>query len=229
MQLNFRLLVTLISSSLLLVLSCKKDVNTFDLHYDYFDLRQGRYITYDVVEIRHDDGAINDHDTMIYQLKTLIGDTVIDNEGRIARKFLRYKRNNATEDWILSDIWTTIIVDRRAELVEENQRMVKMVFAPSISKVWDLNAYNPQNELECYYRDIHEEAIINGLSFDSTLVVEQEDFPSFVDYRRKYEVYANGIGLVYKYYKDLKIQNFDTLDVTSGDELFYKVTGYGFE
>jgi hypothetical protein len=229
MQANIRTLIALISFSFLFVLSCKKEINSVDFHYDYFDLRQGRYVTYDVIEIRHDDGAIIAHDTMVYQLKTLIGDTVIDNEGRIARKFLRYTRNSVSENWVLSDVWTTIIVDRRAELVEENQRMVKMVFAPTISKVWDLNAYNSQGELECYYRNIHDEAIINGLSFDSTLVVEQEDFPSFVDYRRKYEVYANGIGLVYKYYKDLKIQNFDTLDVTSGDELFYKVTGYGFE
>jgi hypothetical protein len=229
MQVNIRILISLVSFSILLVLSCKKESPAYDFHYDYFDLREGRFITYDVTEIRHDDGAVVAHDTMNYQLKTVIGDTIIDNEDRIARKYLRYKRNNSSENWVLSDVWTTIITDRRAELVEENQRMVKMVFAPTISKVWDLNAFNPNNELECYYRDIHEPALINGLSFDSILVVEQEDFPSFVDYRRKYEVYANGVGLVYKYYKDLTIQNFDTLNVVFGDELFYKVTGYGFE
>jgi hypothetical protein len=229
MQTRSRLIVFLSILLFLVVFSCKKEKTTVDFHFDYFDLREGRYITYDVVEIKHDDGAIVAHDTMVYQLKTLIGDTVIDNEGRIARKFLRYKRENSTESWILSDVWTAIISDRKAELVEENQRMVKLVFAPTINKTWDLNAYNQQSYLECYYRDIHDAASINGWNFDSILVVEQEDFPSFVDYRRKYEVYANGVGLVYKYYKDLKIQNFDTLNVVSGDELFYKVTGYGFE
>lgn len=229
MQAKFRILITLLSFVFLFALSCKKEKASVDFHFDYFDLRQGRYITYDVTEIKHDDGAIVAHDTMNYQLKTVIGDTVVDNEGRIARKFLRYKRNSPSDSWVLSDVWTAIITGRRAELVEENQRMVKMVFAPTISKVWDLNAYNPQNELECYYRDLHKQTTINGIQFDSVLVVEQEDFPSFVDYRRKYEVYANGVGLVYKHFKDLKIQNFDSLNVTSGNELFYKVTGYGFE
>jgi hypothetical protein len=229
MQARSRIFLIFFSLSILLVLSCKKEQVSIDLHYDYFGLNAGRFITYDVREIRHDSGAIIAHDTLNYQLKTVIGDTVIDNEKRIARKFLRYKRANSTQSWVLSDIWTTIIVDRRAELVEENQRVVKLVFAPTLSKVWDLNAFNQQTKLDCYYRNLHESSVINGISFDSVIVVEQEDFPSFVDYRRKYEVYANGVGLVYKYYKDLKIQNFDSLNVTNGKELFYKVTGYGFE
>jgi len=61
------------------------------------------------------------------------------------------------------------------------------------------------------------------------VVVEQEEFSSLVDHRRKYEVYAKGVGLIHKYYKDLEIQNFDTLNVKNGNEVFYYLTGYGFE
>jgi hypothetical protein len=50
-----------------------------------------------------------------------------------------------------------------------------------------------------------------------------------IDYRRKYEIYAKGIGLVHKYWKDIKISSFDTLNVTYGDEMFYTVIGYGFQ
>ena len=70
---------------------------------------------------------------------------------------------------------------------------------------------------------------VNGVSFDSTLVVEQEDFFSLIDYRRKYEVYANNVGLIQKYYKNLVINGFDTLNVKSGDELFYNCIGFGFQ
>ena len=209
--------------------ACKKDVVSPDFHYDYYDLREGRFIEYDVMEIRHDNGATIQHDTMRYQLKTVIGDTVIDNEGRIARKFYRYKRENTSQAWSLSDIWTTLITENRAELVEENQRKVKLVFIPTISKVWDLNSFNMEDPLECYYRNLHEPYGINGFDFDSTITVEQEDFITFVDYRRKFETYANGVGLVNKYYKHLTIQNFDTLNVKNGDELFYELIGYGFE
>ena len=40
----------------------------------------------------HDD-ASNIHDTTIYQLKTYIGQDYIDNQGRTAKEFKRFKRN----------------------------------------------------------------------------------------------------------------------------------------
>jgi len=59
--------------------------------------------------------------------------------------------------------------------------------------------------------------------------VEQEEFFSLIDYRRKYEVYAKNVGLISKFYKDLKISGFDTTNVQSGTELFYTFIGYGFQ
>lgn len=214
---------------IVLVEACKKDSIPVDFQYDYYDLTLGRYIEYDVVEITHDQDAAIKHDTSIYYLKTLIGDTVIDLEGRVANRFYRYKKANLTDNWVVSDLWTTLIKDRRAELVEENQRMVKLVFKPSKSKVWDHNAYNIEDEMECFYRDLNDPRVINGLSFDSTITVEQDSFISYIDYRRKYEVYAKGVGLVYKYSKDLKIDQFDTMNVKNGKEVFYKIRAYGIE
>lgn len=213
----------------MLLVSCKDDSNAPNFHYDYFDLTPGRYIDYDVVEINHDEDAAVSHDTLIYQLRTYIGDTVIDNAGRIARKFIRYKRNNSADSWMLSDVWTTIVDGNRAELVEENQRIVKLVFSPTLYKEWNSNAYNSFPETNYYYDQIHENKTIGIFNFDSTLVVEQEDFQSLVDHKRQFEVYAKGVGLVRKYYKDLTIANFDSLDVRKGKELFYSCIGYGIQ
>jgi hypothetical protein len=107
--------------SLSLLNACKKqDLPPTDMAYDYFDLTHGRYIIYDAVKITHD-AAQAVHDTNHYQMKTVIGDTIIDNEGRIANRYLRYFRNSELDPWVLQDTYTTIIEDRRAELVEENQ------------------------------------------------------------------------------------------------------------
>jgi len=211
------------------LLSCKKDEVTYDLHYGYFGLIPGRYIDYEVMEIRHDVDQSIPHDTSRYQLRTLVGDTIMDNEGSVARQFLRFKRNNASQDWVQTDIWTAVIADRRAELVEENQRMVKLVFEPSDNKEWNINAFNNFGELTAYYRDVHRKSVLGSVTFDSTLVVEQEEFFSLIDYRRKYEVYAKNVGLISKFYKDLKISGFDTTNVQSGTELFYTFIGYGFQ
>jgi hypothetical protein len=223
---RFILFLSLVPLSL--ISSCKKQEAAPDMAYDYFDLSHGRYIVYDAVKITHD-AAQALHDTVHYQMKTVIGDTIIDNEGRIANRYLRYFRNSELDAWTLQDIYTTIIENRRAELVEENQRVIKMVFAPTLSKSWNANAFNMLPSMDCYYRAIHKKANIGSLSFDSTLVVEQADFSSLIGHERKYEIYAKGVGMVYKYFKDLDIANFDTLNVKKGEELFLTINSYGFE
>jgi hypothetical protein len=222
-------LISLFVLFLLVIASCKKDSSAPQFHYEYFDLTHGRYIDYDVMEVAHDATLAVKHDTVRYQLRTLIGDTVIDNEGRVARKFIRFKRENTSFQWVQTDVWTAVIDQNRAELVEENQRVIKLVFAPTLSKEWNPNAFNMFEEMEAYYKDIHDERTVGGIYFDSTLVVELDTFISLIDYRRKYEVYAKGVGLVRKYWKDLTISNFDTLNVTSGYELFMEIFDYGIQ
>jgi hypothetical protein len=220
------LLIVLVLS----VFSCKKEQVALDFHYDYYDLTPGRYIDYSVLEIIHDENQLIEHDTLRYELRTLIGDTIIDDEGRIARKHLRFKRNNNSLPWVQTDVWTTIVVDNRAELVEENQRLIKLVFAPTASKQWNTNAFNMNPVLTVFYSDIHKSKTIGAFTFDSTLVVEiEENETNAIQYKRKYETYAKGIGLVSKYFKDLSIVNFDVTNIKSGNELFYTCIGFGVQ
>jgi len=223
-----RFVLFLSLASLALLNACKKQDAAPDMAYSYFDLTHGRYIIYDAVKISHD-AAQAVHDTLYYQMKTVIGDTIIDNEGRVANRYLRFFRNTELDPWVLQDIYTTIIENRRAELVVENQRLIKLVFAPTLSKSWNANAFNMLPTMDCYYRAINKKATIGALSFDSTLIVEQADFSSLIGHERKYEVYAKGIGMVYTYFKDLEIANFDTLNVKKGEELFLTINSYGIE
>lgn len=208
------------------LLSCKKSSPPI-FHFEYFGLNPGRYIIYDVVEVTHDQ-ALLQHDTVYYQLKTYWGPIYIDNEGREAREFHRYRRDSIGSAWTQVEIWTGIIDGIRAELVEENQRVVKLVFAPTYEKQWDANAYNIYGEMECYYTDIHEAYTSGSTSFDSTLIVEQEDYTNIIDTLRKYEVYAKNIGLIYKYSKDNNYQ-FGSTEVIKGNELYYTFYSAGFE
>jgi hypothetical protein len=227
--LNIRSIIFLGLSGLFLVgYACKKKTDVPEFQHAYFGLQKGRFVEYDVTQIRHD-AALNVHDTNHYQLRTLIGDTVIDNAGRVARNFFRYVRTNSAASWTLQDVWTSIIDGSRAELVEENQRVIKLVFIPTDLKEWNPNAFNMLGDMTSYYKDLHMTKSVNGMTFDSTLVVEQENYKTLIDYRRKKEMYAKGVGLVSKYYKDLRITGFDTLSPTHGEELFYTVTNYGLE
>lgn len=208
------------------IYACKKN-EAPKFHREYFGLQQGRYVIYDVIEINHDQ-ALAQHDTMFYQLKTCWGDTVIDNEGRIAREYHRYKRNAPSDSWGYLDLWTGIIDGIHAELVEENQRTIKLVFAPTLNKSWNGNTYNQLFDLDCYYEDIHDDATVNNINIDSTLIVEQVDYTTLIDTVRLYEMYAKNIGLIKKFYRNNTYQ-FSSSEVVNGYELYMDYVTTGFE
>lgn len=209
--------------------SCKKkEQEVFSSNQNYFGLEQGRFCIYDVYEINHDD-AINVHDTLHYQLKTWIDSIYIDNEGRTNHQFKRFVRENDSSSWSLIDIYTALVNGNNGELVEENQRKVKLVFPISANSSWNPNAYNNLGEESSTYSRVHQSLSLNGYNFDSTSTVLQKDFFSLVDYRRQWEIYASNVGLIYKMYKDLDIENFDTLNVVKGNELHYSLIEYGAE
>ena len=223
------------SFSFILVLtvlfSCGKGNSNVDLnsYESYFPMDFGTYVDYEVVEIQHDINAEITNDTVFYYLRTVIGDTITDNEGRLARKFVRKKRNELSDPWVISDVWTALVNDIRVEVTEENKRKVWLILPPLNSSFWDLNAFNVDEPIFCTYDGMHENSSINNISFDSVITVEQEDVLNLVSFRRKYEQYANNIGLVKRYYKDLNIFNFDTLNIQSGTELIYKCIDFGVE
>jgi hypothetical protein len=218
--------------SFFVLISCKRDNGGIpEFHYDYYPLEEGTFVVYEAMEVAHDIQALVASDTNRFYLKTVIGDTVVDNSGNEAFKFFRYAKENLEDDWVLQDVWTTRRHEQRIELVEENVRFVKLVFSPSKTKLWDVNAYNNNSKLEARYHPdlLHAPKIISTFSLDSTIQVEEQDFFSLVDHRRKYEIYAKDIGLVYKFYKDNSINNFDTLNIRIGREIHYKMIDFGVE
>lgn len=226
MKRNFKYLL-FTSAIVLSLISCKQE-DPPKFHFEYFGMEEGRYVIYNVTDIVHDE-ELEMHDTSYYQLKTVWEDIYIDNEGRQGREYHIYKRDNAASPWISVDVWHGVIDGIRAELVEENERKIKLVFAPTISKEWDANVYNSLDEQICYYRDVHSDTTMNGLSFDSTLVVEQAyDTPNLVETNRQYEMYGKYVGLIYKYYKVNQYEIFNPVPIF-GNELYMEAVESGFE
>lgn len=213
------------------VLACKKDPPNHAIiyGYEYFPTTIGAYKTYDVLEIFHDIALEPQHDTIRYQIKEVLAEFLIDNEGDTAQKIKRYFRESDTSAWILQDIWTQKRTASTAEVVNENGRGIKLVFAIAYDRFWNGNALNNDAEISCYYEDIYLPFTLNETLYDSTVRVEKENFISFIDYRRDYEIYARDIGMIKSVYKDLEIDNSDTLDIQKGPELFYTLIDFGIE
>ena len=214
---------------MLVLTACKKNQdNNIIYGYEYYPSDSGAYVSYNVVEILHDDLA-GVHDTDYYQIKEIIGEEDVDLEGEIFKKVYRYKRLSETLPWSLQDVWVMKKSNRSVELVEENQRKIKMAFSISYDQYWDCNALNEEDEVICYYRNIYQPLNLNNESFDSTVVVEQENDLNFIHYTRSFEVYAREIGKIQYYHKDFDINEGDTLQAIKGNELFYTVFEYGKE
>jgi hypothetical protein len=221
--------VSLLTVTLLVLLvsySCKKKDETFDMGYDYYPLNEGHYVVYSVREVYVDQDVLL-RDTFDYFVKTVIGQDITDNSGRTVKEFNRYYGPSANGPWTIHDVWTTINDGSRAELVEENNRTIKLVFAPSEDDEWNMNAYNTLDPLDCYYSNINGTYSLGSNTFSSTVTVEQEDFSSYIDSRRKYEVYAKGIGMVHKYYRDFIINNGNPNNLKKGNLLEMRLVSYG--
>jgi hypothetical protein len=206
------------------IVSCKKNDDDVELYLDYYPLEEGVFVEYDVTFIKHNPVS----DTFHYRLKTVIGDTIIDNSGRIARKFYRYIYDTLYEEYQIKDLWTTIIDNYKAELVVENQRKIKLVFAPTADKEWNVNAFNLDTALNAYYENIHDSYSFAGYDFEKTVkVVHEYAKPNLIQYKNKYEVYAKGIGLIELNYVDIEFENFQVDKPNDGTELYYKIINYG--
>ena len=75
-----------------------------------------------------------------------------------------------------------------------------------------------------FYDYYHEPATFNSLNFDSTISIIQIDENNYVEKMYGNEIYAAGIGLVYKERDELGKQNGV---VVKGLEYRMKIIGYG--
>ena len=225
-----QLLFLLLCISALTWYSCKKETVVLPaLSYDYFPIEEGRFIIYDVDSIYHSENDNNNDDSVYayhFQIKDKIDSTFIDLEGRANQIRLRYRRDNDTMQWELSDVWTQYLSSTSAYLTEDNIKYHKLSFPINSTASWNGNDSNTEEEEIYFYDYFHEGDVINSLSFDSTLSVIQIDENNYVETIFGNEKYAAGVGMIYKERNDLGKTNGQ---VVKGLEYRMVVVDYGIE
>ncbi len=71
---------------------------------------------------------------------------------------------------------------------------------------------------EYYYDSLYGSSSFIGNFFDSTVCVIQNLKNNLLEFEEAYEVYAKGVGLVYKKDIELKINMGNVLDINEGHE-----------
>lgn len=164
---------------------------------NYFPLKKGSFIIYEVTEINID-APSNYYDTVNYFLKEYVEDTFTDAQGDVAYRIERYHKTDPDKDWKILNVWSSKIVDNMAQKTEENLRFVKIRFPVKNDLSWNGNLFNEKDEKKYRITELNIPKNINNQQFDSCLTVTHDNSLSLISKDLAYEVYAYNIGLVYK-------------------------------
>jgi len=194
-----------VAVSATLLTACKDDVATpQDLGLDFFPLRLGHWVEYQVDSMWRDD-VLNIQDSVSYRLLERIEEVYTDGGGRTTHKILRYVPD-ANGNWEVRDVWTAFRDQRYAEMTEENKRRLKLSFPVREARTWDINVYNTDRLLEVAYREVDQPWSSDSLSLDKSVLVRNVLGPNAVEKRNFEERYVRNVGMVEKYWEETNTQ-----------------------
>lgn len=210
----------------LILFSCTRDSDLApaDMGYNFYPNEPGDYILYQVDSTRYDDFF----DTVIttqFLLKEVYDSWFTDSQGRNCLRIERWVKMSDTTDWFLRDVWYSCMTASRLERLEENVRFTRLVFPVERNSEWNGNAFNMYDEQMYEYDQIDEPAMFGSLMFDSTVTVIQEISSNLIEDKNQIEVYARGVGLIYKKFKDVE-KDFVTGDIVAGVDYSFTIIDY---
>jgi len=217
---NYLLLGRLFGCSVFLsfvFIACQRNIDTLDsISLDYYPLEEGKYKIYQIDSTVYDDfncTVIN----VSFQLKEVVARTIVDGENDLTYVLERYKRQDATQPWVLKNVWTEKIEANQLQRVEDNQRFVKMIFPVQEGKEWDGISYINKDTLfairggaiaiykdwgsfsyqavESTFIDVNQSP---SKVYPNTVKVLHVDKENAFEKRFSKEIYAKNIGAVYK-------------------------------
>jgi hypothetical protein len=182
---------------------------------NYHPATKGAFIVYACDSIVYDDFT-NTVDTLRFKIKEYYETEFTDNSGRTALRLERYKMPEGTTQWQLRDIWSLVKTDKQVEKIEEDVRMLKLLFPIKEGLEWDINALNNVGSRTVVCKDVHQPFAGQTFNFDSTVTVVNTDPANLVSEFRDTEIFAANKGLVYKQFVNVRYKTPPQTGIKSG-------------
>ena len=141
----------------IILFSCKKDDTVVDLGYNYFPESVGTFVIYDVDSFVYNDFT-HTIDTFTFQVKEIIESVYKDNANRNTLRLERYYRGDASQDWLLQDVWVANKTVNRAE-------KVILQGAKKILKKYKIKSVLAEFNENFLYQKINVKKILRNCSF----------------------------------------------------------------
>jgi hypothetical protein len=195
--------------------ACKKtDTYQSDQLADYLQLQVGKYIIYRMDSLQYIN--FGTEDTIVsYLAKDVIEDSVVDNLGRPSWRVIRYLSDTTgTAPWLPNEEYLITATRETVEVVENNLRFQKLKLPIVDGFNWKGNSYIEAQSINSDYtylynwdytydsvglpRDLAIGTIPNTITVQQRDVVRGNDTSAIQTTDYSEEVYAKGIGLIYK-------------------------------
>lgn len=200
--------------------ACKQDEESAPLEfgYDYYPDVLGTYVIYNVDSTKYDDFF---RPVLVtkrsLQVKERLQSTFLDNKDRKSVRVERFERNTADDEWELTRIYYFTKTTRAVERVEENLRFIKFVFPPILNQTWDGNKYIETTDINKYLTDwtykitaSNAATTLGSNVFPETVSITLRDKETLIEKVLAKEIYAKGVGMIYREWWNLEAQsNFD--------------------
>ena len=200
-----------------LQIACQKESVSFKTEKikDYYPLKVGKYINYRLDSTVYLNLGTK-KEVRSYLIQDKIDAIITDNLGRPSYKIKRTIRSTTdTTKW--KDLMSFLVTfdSTRLELVQDNQRYLKMVEPISNGFNWKGNSYiNTAGipsmqylaDWKYTYENVRRPFTVNGISYTETVTVNQRndtsgnanDKKSYFEINYSKEVYSKSIGLIFK-------------------------------
>ncbi|GAB2768557.1 hypothetical protein GCM10027275_08950 [Rhabdobacter roseus] len=164
--------------------------------YGYFPLETGRYVEYEVHEIRY--AVASAPVETRYFVKEVCGQTFVSSTGQEQYRLERYRKNQLPQSWAIDSVWTVYRLPDRAVRVENNVPFVKLLFPVADRATWNGNLLNSL-PAEDYQAQLQTEAVsYHELTFPRSLTVVQRYDSTLLTLDKRLEQYAPEVGLIYQ-------------------------------
>lgn len=209
---------------LIIISSCKPIVyEETNFFYNYYPLQINQEKEFFVTNIVHNSFG---KDTTTYFLKEIITDYNINMEGDTVYTVERYWKVDSSLSYEIKDVWTSKKNLSAGYLNEENITYTKLIFPLSLNIYWNGNAFNNLGYQEYSIESLNIPFQLNNVIFDSSLTVIQNYKSNLLEFENSKEIYATGIGLIYKEDVQVEINSGNLSDITQGYEYYQEIINY---
>ncbi len=224
-----------LSAACFYIVSCTKDqVKSSSQYYQYYPLKVGNYLVYNVDSIRYFNSlfSVKKPDTVLYQVMDSIQSQYIDATGQVVFRIQESRRNNSSSTWAVTRVFTRSRNTFSAQEVDGNLRYIKMTFPVALNASWSPDSYNTTDSAHRFnakYTAVHQPYMYQNLKYDSTVYVQLQADSTLISWNIYNERYAAEIGLISMEFDSVynNVDSLNALPVLSGFRYKQNLIDYG--